>query len=133
MFIRIPDPRQKSNLTQKIVSKLLEICMIRVVHPGSGSRFLPIPDPGVNKASDPDPDLQLCYLRDSCSNMLLLTSRNVVVVSVTSFDLCYFFVSAFNRSAKCSLCANLFSIFRIPAVTYYCLRLKMRCCLCNTL
>ncbi len=27
--------------------------MIRDVHPGSGSRFLPIPDPGVKKAPEP--------------------------------------------------------------------------------
>ncbi len=29
--------------------------MIRVVHPGSGSLFLPILDPGVKKVPDPEP------------------------------------------------------------------------------
>ncbi len=42
----IPDPKFPSRIP-KIVAKLW------VVHPGSGSRFLPIPDPGVKKAPDP--------------------------------------------------------------------------------
>jgi hypothetical protein len=58
---KIPGSASKnlSILTQKMVYKLGNI--IRDVHPGSGTQIdpdlyiLPIPDPGVKKAPDPDP------------------------------------------------------------------------------
>jgi hypothetical protein len=54
--LSIPDPGSASKnlsiLTQQIVSKLSKIwCGLFIPYPGS--RFLPIPDPGVKNAPDP--------------------------------------------------------------------------------
>jgi hypothetical protein len=53
--------------TQKIVTKLSKI---RVWDPGSGKNLFRIPDPGVKKASDPDPQhwkkLNICECCPAC-------------------------------------------------------------------
>jgi len=47
--------------------------MIRFVHPGSGSRFVTIPDPGVKKAPDPGSGFATLVLRQThaCSDKLM--------------------------------------------------------------